>query len=228
MDKFGLFVEGFSHKSGKLLICGDFNYWVDDPPHKLFSAEFMELVLHKRSQVTHLALVYRPGHPGTDRSFMDEFGLFVEGISHKSGKLLICDDFNYWVDDPPHKSFSAEFLELVDVNNFVNHIALPTHASGHTLDLVLSPVGSSYVKDVDVCPTATRVADHASIPFRLEFPPPPSYIKTITYRSYCNINQALIGQEIENSLCVNNSESFGTSDFLRSLVDAYCPKRTKR
>ena len=32
-------------------------------------------------------LVYKPDHPSTDRRFVDEFGLFVEGFSHVSGKL---------------------------------------------------------------------------------------------------------------------------------------------
>ena len=205
------------------------------PSDPVFSFEVMELVLHMRSQVTHLALVYRPGHPGTDRRFMDEFSMFVEGFSHKSGKLLICGDFNYWVDDPPQKPFSTEFVELVDVNNFVNHITLPTHISGHTLDLLLSPVGSSYIKDVDVCPIDFRVSDHALILFRLDFPAPSSYVKMITYRSYCNLNHDMIGEEIESSLCANNSVGLGASDlvryyndFFRSLVDRYCPERTKR
>ena len=44
----------------------------------------------------------------------------------------------------------------------------------------------------------------------------------------------MIGQEIENSLCTNNSVGLGASnlvhyynDFFRSLVDRHCPERTK-
>ena len=115
---------------------------------------------------------------------------------------------NYWVDDPPHKPFSAEFVELVDVSNFVNHIMMPMLVSGHTLDL-LSPVGSSFIKDVDVCPIDFRVSDHALILFHS------IYVKTISFRSYCNVNVVVIDQETESSVCANNSVGLGASSLIR-------------
>ena len=49
------------------------------------------------------------------------------------------------------------------------------------------------------------------------------------------MDQAVIGQEIENSLSSNNSVGLGAgdlvcyyNDFFRSLVDRCCPERTKR
>ena len=34
MDDFDTFIESFLSRNGKLLICGSFNYWVDDPAQK--------------------------------------------------------------------------------------------------------------------------------------------------------------------------------------------------
>ena len=57
-----------------------------------------------------LYIVYRPGHPGTDRAFMEEFGSFLDGLLLVGGNSVICGDFNYWVDDPSSKPFSSEFV----------------------------------------------------------------------------------------------------------------------
>ena len=43
MDEFD-FVESLSSMNGKLLICGDYDYWVHDPAHKPCCFEFMELL----------------------------------------------------------------------------------------------------------------------------------------------------------------------------------------
>ena len=84
-------------------------------------------------------------------------------------------------------------MELVDVNNYVNDVRLHMHVSGHTLDLLLSSAGSSFIKDVDDYPVDFRVSDHTLLLFRADFPLPSSYIKTVTYRSYCNTNHVVTG-----------------------------------
>ena len=66
---------------------------------------------------------------------MEEFDSFIESFLSINGKPLICGDFKYWVDDLAHKPYSSEFMELLNVNNFENHVLRPRHASGHTPDL---------------------------------------------------------------------------------------------
>ena len=97
------------------------------------SFELMEVCFSWHQQTFKLALVYRPGHSGTDRAFMEEFGFFLESLLARPEKLIICGDFNYWVDNPASKPFSAEFVELLDLNNLYNHVSMPAHMSGHTL-----------------------------------------------------------------------------------------------
>ena len=63
-------------------------------------------------QTINIYIVYR-----TDRTFMEEFGSFFDGLLLVGGNRVICGDFNYWVDDPSSKPFSAEFVEL-DLSNF--------------------------------------------------------------------------------------------------------------
>ena len=106
------------------------------------SFELMGASFSCHRQTINIYIVYRPGHPGTDRAFMKEFGSFLDGLLLVGGNSIICGDFNYWVDDPSSKPFSAEFVELLDLSNFENFVSFPTHLSGHTLDLILAPAGS--------------------------------------------------------------------------------------
>ena len=55
------------------------------------SFEFLEVTFSLHLQNIRMAISYRPGHPGTDRAFMEKFG------------LVSCGDFNYWLDNPSLK-----------------------------------------------------------------------------------------------------------------------------
>ena len=50
--------------------------------------------------------------------------LFLDGLLLVGGNSVICGDFNYWVDDPSSKPFSAEFVELLDLSNFENFVSI--------------------------------------------------------------------------------------------------------
>ena len=86
---------------------------------------------------------------------------FFEILSVCREKLVICGDFNYWLDNPSLKSYTNEFMSLLDINNMSNYVQVPTHISGHILDLVLTPVGVDLVNWVEVSPIDHRTSDHA-------------------------------------------------------------------
>ena len=105
------------------------------------SFEFLEITFSFHLQNIRMAILYCPGRPGTDRAFMEEFGQFHEILSVCWEKLVICGDFNYWLDNPFLKPYTNEFMSLLDINNMSNYVQRPTHISGHILELVLTPVG---------------------------------------------------------------------------------------
>ena len=59
-------------------------------------------------------------------------------------------------------------MSLIDINNMSNYVQVPTHISGHILDLVLTPVGVDLIIRVEVSPTDHRISDHALIIFELD------------------------------------------------------------
>ena len=168
------------------------------------ACEIIRAKLTSHSETVQLIVVYCPGHPGTDRTFLEEFSSFLDSLLDVGGKIIICGDFNYWVDNPLSKPYSSEFLELLDINNFHNYISSPTHMLGHTLDLVLSPVGMDCVVDVEVMPIDSLISDHALITFGLQMARPKAVKKSITFRNYRNVGQESISSETESHLTVTD------------------------
>ena len=199
------------------------------------SFEIMRTKFTSHSETVHLIVVYRPGHPGTDRTFLDEFGSFLDSLLDVRGKIVICGDFNYWIDDPLSKPYSSEFLELLDINNFYNYVASPTHIFGHTLDLVLSPVGVDCVVDVEVLPIDSLISDHALVTFGLRMARPKVIKKSITFRNYRNVDQDNISNEIELRLALTDSLGRSAEDLtlhynrsFRSIEEQHFPLITKQ
>ena len=71
-------------------------------------------------------------------------------------------------------------MSLLDVNNMSNYLQVPTHISGHILDLVLTPVGVDLVNQAEVLSIDHRVSDHALITFELDVIGPTTFSKKIT------------------------------------------------
>ena len=205
------------------------------PDHfDISSFEFLEMTFSLRVHSVRMVIVYRPGHPGTDRAFMDEFGQFLESFSACREKSVICGDFNYWLDSPSLKPYSSEFMRLLDTNNISNHVSVPTHISGHTLDLVLTPIGADLIERVEVSPVDHKISDHALITFDLNVIRPTTYSKTITFRSYRGLDVREVTSIIEDDLV--NTVARGLTSEQRvdsynrgftSLRDQFCPLITR-
>ena len=199
------------------------------------SFELMEARFQLHGEVTHIYIVYRPGHPGTDLTFIEEFGAFLESLLMVTGRILICGDFNYWVDEPASKPFTIDFLELLETNNIINHVSSPTHLRGHTLDLILTPNETSYVRNIDVLPIDTDISDHCPLIFLLKTARPKATKKYITFRSYRNLNHSSLSRDISLKLSVSEVGDLSamalTDHYNRSLTqleEQYFPLVTKQ
>ena len=198
------------------------------------SFELMGASFSCHRQTINIYIVYRPGHPGTDCAFMEEFGSFLDGLLLVGGNSVICGDFNYWVDEPSSQPFSAEFVELPDLSNFENFVSFPTHLSGHTHDLILAPAGSEYVKHVEALLTDSDVSDYALILFSLEVMRPHAVKKAITFCSYRNVDNNSTVNDIEHILNILDVSSLTAenctiwyNNFLNSLENKFCPLISK-
>ena len=115
------------------------------------------------------------------------------------------------------------------------NVQVPTHISGHILDLVLTPVGVvDLVNWVEVSPTDHRTSDHALITFDLDVIGPTTYSKKIIFQSYRGLNMREATSIIEDDLLSTVAEGLTSvqrvDSYYRGFTswrDQFCPLITK-
>lgn len=105
------------------------------PLPALYTFECLLFKCKSQSSTATIILIYRPPkpHPG----FINELQDLLTSVCATSSCTLILGDFNLHVDSPTNHS-AAEFLDLLDCLHLKQHVGVPTHSKGHTLDLVIT------------------------------------------------------------------------------------------
>ena len=107
-------------------------------------------------------LIYRPPKPNP--AFIQEMSDLLTTLCTTSAKTIILGDLNIHVDTPSCQP-AAFFLQLLDSLNLQQHVDVPTHSRGHTLDLVISnsaPITNLQIYDLGV-------SDHRVVSMELPF-----------------------------------------------------------
>ncbi|KAJ8369327.1 hypothetical protein SKAU_G00093550 [Synaphobranchus kaupii] len=131
---------------------------------------------------------------------------------------------NIHVDNPSCHS-AAEFLQLL---NLKQHVDVPTHTRGHTLDLVITgsaPISNLLVYDLGV-------SDHKDISMELPFLSPHTKPKRqIRFRNLKKINPDTMTSDLQHLSSANFSSASESVDFynnsLRSPLDFHAPVKTR-
>jgi exonuclease III len=179
--------------------------------------EYMEIVIKTTTKSVRTYVVYYPGekreHQLTHKVFLEDFSSFLEQVTITTGHLLIAGDFNYHVDDC-NDTEALQFLSLLDTFGLVQHINVPTHKKGHTLDLVITRDGDSLVSNILVNPPG--ISDHCPIHFKIDLVKPGPIRREIIFRKMRNIDRHQFQEDITQSELINHPVNT-----LPDLVDQY-------
>ncbi len=172
-----------------------------------------------------ILLIYRP--PKLNSVFISEIHDLLTTLCSTTGNILILGDFNIHI-DTPSCNFAVEFLQLLDCLDLQQHIDVPTHSRGHTLDLVISnfaPICNLLVYDLGV-------SDHKVI--SMELPLPCSLIKVkrqMCFRNLKKINLVSLAIDLQQLSSADFSSVTESVDFynrsLSSLLDIHAPVKTR-
>jgi len=105
---------------------------------------------------------YHP--PGPYSNFVDEFSEFAADVATYSDNVLLMGDSNIHVNNPCD-SLAKAFLSIRDTFGFKQHVQLPTHTGGNTLDLVLTR--GFEIIDSCVSPYTSALSDHCLLTFQV-------------------------------------------------------------
>lgn len=198
------------------------------------SFEFAEWKLATKTSKVSLILVYRPPystkHPVTTKVFFSEFSELLESVVLRPNPIIICGDFNIHVDE--HDDPDAKRLDdLLQSMGLQQKVCVPTHKSGHTLDLLIT---RKY--DTLVCSTPIadeHLSDHCSVLCCLNNPKPKSTVKEISYRKLKDINLKSFKDDISSSALIAKTptqledilECYNTT--LSAILDKHAPVNKK-
>ena len=175
------------------------------------SFEHINMLMRYASTELRIVIVYRTSRTSL---FFDEFPCLLERLAITSTPLIITGDFNFHVDvaNDPH---AMRFLDLIDAFNLEQHIDVPTHRSGHTLDLIITRADDKIAKNFHVHDPV--ISDHFAVHCQLALFKPPFEKKEISYRKLRSIDKTAFCEDIAKSPLMTISDFMSTSE----LVDLY-------
>ena len=162
--------------------------------------------------------------------FLEEFGSYLETIILSPESLIPTGDYNFHVDvedDPDARAF----LDLLASMGLKQHVNVPTHVSGHTLDLMITREHDLVISCVPVPTDISQIPP--SVLCSLNSANPDCVTKIICYRQLRAIGFDALRQDVEKSeLCTREYSDLNelTSSYnstLTSLLNKHVPMKEK-
>ena len=114
--------------------------------------------------------------------FLEEFQSILETFISSPGELIISGDLNIHVDNSTD-NHSLQFSNLLASFDLKQHINVPTHHLGHTLDLLITRSDCKIVSSVSC--DDSYLSDHLTVSCAVHFPfKAPSPSKVIKFRPW--------------------------------------------
>ncbi len=156
---------------------------------EMSSFEYSEWLLSWKNVRIKLCIIYHipysQSHPVSDAVFLEEIQEYFDSVVLCDEKLLMMGDFNLHVEDKSD-FYGKEFCDVLDSYGLFNHVTVPTHEAGHTLDLIIN-------RNIDEISLSVPragyfISDHCFITSTLDIPKPDLQVKTVSCRKIRQIS----------------------------------------
>ena len=161
-------------------------------------------------------------------TFFDDFTDLLNDYAITSEHFIIAGDFNIHMET--NDVNSKKMKDLMDVYDLKQHVGVPTHIKGHTLDLVITPSNDTLE---NLCVTNIDLSHHFLIDFNATLELESTKEKrNITYRSK-NVNLEEFRKDVSESLlALPQIEDFeerisSYNAALAQVVDKHAPLLSK-
>jgi len=109
----------------------------------------LKIADQSRSRSVALLVIYRPGSATITCEFSDELQLVLSSVTCSGCELVVAGDLNVHVDVASDSS-DAQLLDTLQDHDLRQHVTVPTHNRGHTLDVGITTEHSTPTA-LDVC-----------------------------------------------------------------------------
>ena len=195
--------------------------------HVYSSFEHQTVSLYFSSETLRITTVYLPRGVFSS-TFNTEFSELLSTLQSLSGKHIVLGDFNFHVNDSNDPS-AVKFKLLLDQFNLSQHVTIPTHVSGNTLDLVITrnDLSVSHISSDN-----SITSDHCAVIFKLSCVSPGVSKQSVTYRQWKSVDVDSVQRDISSAF-----EDFNIQDLnsavkfynttLNNIVDSHAPEKTR-
>ena len=177
-----------------------------------------------------MCVIYHPppskSNPVSNTTFLDEFEEYLESVVLCDEMLCIAGDFNIHM----NKSQDCDQIRLSSILNscgLINHVHVPTHKSGNTLDLIITRDNNELAVST---PTAGYlISDHCFVHTRFGFPRPNLTVKSVRYRNIRAIDLISFKEDLKDMvdtlLPIDNIEVLASqyNSKLADCLDKHAP-----
>lgn len=178
--------------------------------------DYLDICLTAGKQTVRVLVVYRPcptkSNKLTSREFFEDFPGFVAELSSKVSNILIIGDLNFHMDVPSNAE-TKRISQVLEPLGFSQMVIEPTHARGHTLDVVWTKT-PKLVKDLSV--ENLMMSDHFLVQLELDMSRSRVPRVTLKRRNIKAINRDQFRDDLANSSLVTDPP-----DDIEDLVNLY-------
>ena len=180
-------------------------------------------------KILYLISVYRLQYVPIS-AFMEDFCELLDLYTISNEDYVIAGDLN--IHTETESADAKHFNELLDLYNLKQHVDLPTHIKGHTLDVVITPNKQQFLSDINI--TEIDLSHHFLINFSIMAAPNIRQQKIVTYRSVKDIDPVKLNQDIKdhlNALPPSNDLAVKVENYnsvLTGLMENHSTMKTRR
>ena len=138
---------------------------------------------------------YSPMHPVILAILLDEFPNFIGDILDSYKKFIICGHINIHCDmgDNYEKQCSDNILDSFDLKQMVD---VPTHESGHTLDVLITPTLDNLI--ISSLKATYKISDHWLLECKIMFEKAIVQKKEIVFRPVSKIYDDVLAERLSH------------------------------
>ena len=161
-------------------------------------------------------------------TFFTDFESLLEFHISLKVDLIFVGDFNMHVDEL-NDSNALHFLKLLNLFKLCQHVSLPTHNSGHILNLIITNASSNL--NICIYVLDTYISDYKTVCVDIDLPKPAVNKVTFSCRPINKINFTDFNQDISNAFSnIDNFDLDSLIDYFNSnmslILDKYAPRKT--
>ena len=150
-------------------------------------------------------VVYRPPITSVNH-FIDEFRTYLATIDMVSANVIVCGDFNLWVEDIKER-YIPQFIDTMETFNLINMVDKPTSLRGHTIDLVFADRSRDLIHNLKVESECNLSPVHKMVTFMMPYIKVQGQKRKIKFRSKRDLDSTALLASIFDDVTSKSHEA---------------------